>query len=46
MNMTHETHMGKLAMYFSALDYFVNLVEDCRLTVVGKFLKGKPPWMS
>lgn len=34
--------MGKPAVYFSAQDYFVNLAEDCRFTIVGKFTKGKP----
>ncbi|OIT22387.1 hypothetical protein A4A49_35610 [Nicotiana attenuata] len=38
----HGTHLGKPAVFFSAEDYFVNLAEDCKWTIVGKFTKGRP----
>lgn len=42
VEVSHGTHMGKPAIYFSAKDYFVNLVEDCKLTLVARFIRGKP----
>ncbi|XP_060210382.1 uncharacterized protein LOC132637284 [Lycium barbarum] len=37
------THLGKRVVYFNAEDYFVNLAKECKLTIVGKFIRGKPP---
>lgn len=42
VEITHGTHLGKPAVYFNAQDYFVNLAESCKFTIVGKFFKGKP----
>ncbi|KAH0641234.1 hypothetical protein KY285_037820 [Solanum tuberosum] len=42
VDIKHGTHMGKPAVYFTAQDYFVNLAEDCKRTIVGKFTRGKP----
>lgn len=39
----HGTHLGKPAVFFSAQDYFVNLAEDCKMTLTGNFYRGKPP---
>lgn len=38
----HGTRMGKHVVFFTVEDYFVNLAEDCKLTLVGRFLNGKP----
>lgn len=38
----HGAHLGKSAVFFNAEDYFVNLVKDCRFTIIGKFYLGKP----
>ncbi|OIT39728.1 PREDICTED: uncharacterized protein LOC109237715 [Nicotiana attenuata] len=36
------THLGKPEVFFNAQDYFINLAQECKLTVIGKFSKGKP----
>lgn len=38
----HCTHLGKPTVFFSAQDYFINLAQDCKMTIVGKFYRGKP----
>ncbi|KAH0715343.1 hypothetical protein KY284_008248 [Solanum tuberosum] len=42
VDIKHGTHLGKSAVFFSAHDYFVNLAEQCKLTIVGKFVKTTP----
>ncbi|PHU20007.1 hypothetical protein BC332_11158 [Capsicum chinense] len=42
VNIRHGTHLGKPAVYFSVEDYFVKLAQECILTLIGKFYKGKP----
>uniref|UniRef100_M1DQL1 LINE-type retrotransposon LIb DNA, complete sequence, Insertion at the S11 site n=1 Tax=Solanum tuberosum TaxID=4113 RepID=M1DQL1_SOLTU len=42
VDIKHGTHLGKPAVYFSAEDYFGSLAQDCKWTIVGKFIKGKP----
>lgn len=42
VDMRHGTHLGKPAVFFSAEDYFINLAKECRLTIIGKFYRGKP----
>ncbi|OIT28903.1 hypothetical protein A4A49_38525 [Nicotiana attenuata] len=37
----HGTQLGKLAIFFKAEDYFVNLAKECRFTIIGKFYQGK-----
>lgn len=38
----HGTHLGKPTVFFTAQDYFVTLAQDCKLTLIGKFYRGKP----
>ncbi|OIS98248.1 hypothetical protein A4A49_33444 [Nicotiana attenuata] len=38
----HRSHLGKPAVFFSAEDYFSNLAQECKLTIIVKFLRGKP----
>lgn len=38
----HGTHLGKPAVFFSDEDYFMNLAEDCKWTIIEKFTKGRP----
>ncbi|KAH0748056.1 hypothetical protein KY290_027288 [Solanum tuberosum] len=42
VDIKHGTHLGKPAVFFSAQDYFVNLAEQCKLTIVEKFVKTTP----
>lgn len=42
MEIKHGTHLGKPVVFFSAQDYLVKLAQDCKLTIIGKFLKTKP----
>ncbi|KAH0672746.1 hypothetical protein KY284_023833 [Solanum tuberosum] len=42
VDIKHGTHLGKPTVYFSAEDYFGSLAQDCKWTIVGKFIKGKP----
>ncbi|KAF3658029.1 hypothetical protein FXO38_13423 [Capsicum annuum] len=42
INIRHDTHLGKPAIYFSVEDYFVKLAQECKLTLIDKFYKGKP----
>ncbi|OIT20671.1 hypothetical protein A4A49_38227 [Nicotiana attenuata] len=39
----NKWNQGKPAVHFSAEDYFVNLAQECRLTLIGKFYRTKPP---
>lgn len=38
----YDTHLGKSTVLFSAEDYFITLAQDCKLTLIGKFYRGKP----
>ncbi|XP_060170457.1 uncharacterized protein LOC132601380 [Lycium barbarum] len=42
INIAHGTHLDKPAVFFDAKDYFVNLVNDYKFTIIGIFIKGKP----
>lgn len=42
VEMKHGTHLGKPAVFFSAEDYFINLAQECKLTIIGNFYRGKP----
>lgn len=42
VNIEYGTHLGKLAIFFSAQDYFINLAQECRFTIIGKFYRNKP----
>lgn len=35
------THMGKSVVFFTAEDYFINLADACKLTLVGRFLRSQ-----
>ncbi|KAF3629723.1 hypothetical protein FXO37_28793 [Capsicum annuum] len=39
----HGTHLDKPMVFFSAQDYFMSLAQDCKITLIGKFYRGKPP---
>ncbi|OIT23354.1 hypothetical protein A4A49_28503 [Nicotiana attenuata] len=43
VDVTHDTHLEKPAVFFKAEDYFVNLEQECRFTLIGKLYKTKPP---
>ncbi|OIT26457.1 PREDICTED: myb-like protein I [Nicotiana attenuata] len=38
----HTTHNGMPAMIFKSKDYYGIMAEECRLTIVGRFLKPRP----
>ncbi|KAM3361127.1 hypothetical protein P3S68_015981 [Capsicum galapagoense] len=42
INIRHGTHLGKPVVYFSVEDYFVKLAQECKLSLIDKFYKGKP----
>lgn len=37
------SHLGRPTIFFTTSVYLVNLAEDCKFTIIGKFYKGKPP---
>ncbi|KAH0725206.1 hypothetical protein KY284_001071 [Solanum tuberosum] len=39
---TITTHNGILAVIFKAKDYYGIMAEECRLTIIGRFLKVNP----
>ncbi|OIS98687.1 hypothetical protein A4A49_00379 [Nicotiana attenuata] len=39
---THTTHNGMSAVLFKAADYYGIMDEECRLTIVDRFLKPRP----
>lgn len=38
----HTTHNGMPAVIFKAKDYYGIMAEECKLTIVGRFLKPRP----
>ena len=42
MEVKHGTHLGKPVIYFTAQDYFINLAQECKFTIIGKFYRLKP----
>ncbi|OIT34715.1 hypothetical protein A4A49_14012 [Nicotiana attenuata] len=38
---THTTHNGMLVVLFKASDYYGIMAEECKLTIVGRFLKPR-----
>ncbi|OIT38805.1 hypothetical protein A4A49_00345 [Nicotiana attenuata] len=39
---THTIHNGMPAVLFKAIDYYGVMAEECKLTIVGRFLKPRP----
>ncbi|OIT22687.1 hypothetical protein A4A49_29099 [Nicotiana attenuata] len=39
---THTTHNGMPPVLFKATDYYGVMAEECKLTIVGRFLKPRP----
>lgn len=42
VSIKHGMHLGKTTVFFIVRDYFVNLAQDCKFTIIGKLYRGKP----
>lgn len=42
IDIRHGTHFGKPMIIFNAQDYFINITQEYKLTIVRKLYKKKP----